>query len=81
MGVTTTKAITATNYTLTKASGDALSVEEIVAKNEDAVVSITTESVATDTWMQNYVTQGAGSGVVIDSNGYIVTCQNGLVQQ
>ena len=74
MGVTTTKAITATNYTLTKASGDALSVEEIVAKNEDAVVSITTESVATDTWMQNYVTQGAGSGVVIDSNGYIVTC-------
>ena len=66
--------ISATNYTLAEATGTNKSVEEIIAMNENAVVEIQTESVVTDSWMMNYVTQGAGSGVIIDSSGYILTC-------
>ncbi len=58
---------------LARATGSELSVQEIIEKNADSVVEITTESVVTDHWMQQYVTEGAGSGVVIDKKGYIVT--------
>lgn len=70
------KTVSATNYSLTKATGSEKSIEEIIAQNEAAVVEIRTESVATDQWMQNYVTQGAGSGVIIDTKGYIITCSH-----
>ena len=66
----------AENYDLAKATGSPLSVQEIISKNEKAVVEIQTESVITDSWLQNYVTQGAGSGVVIDREGYIITCNH-----
>ena len=56
----TTKRISATNYTLEKATGSEKTIEEIVAMNENAVVEIRTESVSMDIWMQNYVTEGAG---------------------
>ena len=72
--VGTTNTISATNYTLAESTGTSKSVEEIIAMNENAVVEIQTESVVTDSWMMNYVTQGAGSGVIIDSSGYIITC-------
>ena len=58
---------------LSNATNSKMSVQEIVAKNADCVVEITTESVDTDFWMQQYITQGAGSGVIIKSNGYIIT--------
>ena len=67
------KVVSATNYTLAEATGNEKSIEEIVAMNENAVVEIVTESVVTDTWLQSYVTQGAGSGIIIDSRGYIMT--------
>ncbi len=70
----TTKTVSATNYTLARATGSEKSVEEIIAQNENAVVEIRTESVSSDSWMQNYVTEGAGSGVIIDTKGYILTC-------
>lgn len=60
-------------FDLSNATNSKLSVQEIVAKNADSVVEITTESVSTDWWMQQYITQGAGSGVIIKSNGYILT--------
>ena len=72
----TTNEISATNYTLAAATGNQKSVEEIVAMNENAVVEIQTESLVTDVWMMNYVTQGAGSGVIISSDGYILTCNH-----
>ena len=62
----------ATNYTLTT-SDESLSYKSIIEKTQ---VSITTESVTNDMWMQNYVTQGAGSGVIIQSDGYIITCEH-----
>ena len=56
--------------------GNQLTVQEIAAINENAVVEIQTEKLITDFWLQNYVTQGAGSGVIIDSDGYIITCHH-----
>ena len=67
------KTITTTNYNLAQATGSELSVQEIIAKNENSVVAISTESVATDSWLRQYVTQGAGSGVIYSADGYIIT--------
>lgn len=50
-----------------------LSVKDIVANTEKSVVEITTESAATDSFFQQMVTTGAGSGVIISEDGYIVT--------
>lgn len=45
-----------------------------VAKNVgNSVVEITTEVVSTDNRFRQYVTEGAGSGVIISEDGYIVT--------
>ena len=54
-------------------SGGEMSVEEVAAACADTVVEITTETVSTNQWMQQYVTSGAGSGVIISSDGYIIT--------
>ena len=55
-----------------KAPGTYGSVAEAVSPT---VVEITTESIVTDSymWGGNYVTSGAGSGVMVSSNGMIVT--------
>ena len=50
-----------------------LSTVQIVEQTADAVVEITTESVTTGVFAQQYIQSGAGSGVIIDSAGYIVT--------
>ena len=68
----TTNANTA-GFNLEDATGSSMTVNEITAKAQDSVVEIKTEAVQADTWMQQYVTQGAGSGVIIKSNGYIIT--------
>lgn len=61
-------------YTLEDATGSKQTVAEIADANADAVVEIVTESVQTDSWFGQYVTEGAGSGVIIDSDeGYIIT--------
>ena len=72
-GTTIDKSITTTNYNLAESSGSTISIQEIVAKNENSVVAIVTESVSTDSWLGQYVTKGAGSGVIISEDGYIVT--------
>ena len=68
-----TGSVSGSGYTLTDATGSELSVQEITEKARPSVVEIKTESVASDSWMQQYVTEGAGSGVIITDNGYIVT--------
>ena len=72
-GTTIDKSISTTNYNLTKATGSELSIQEIIAKNENSVVAIETESVSTDSWLGQYVTQGAGSGVIYSEDRYIIT--------
>lgn len=49
------------------------STTEIVQKTADSVVEIATESVVTGNFAQQYVQQGAGSGVIISDDGYIIT--------
>ena len=51
----------------------ALTTTEIVEKTADAVVEITTESVVTSSFSQQYIQSGAGSGVIISKDGYIIT--------
>ena len=54
-------------------SSAVMSTEDIVSKTENSVVEIITESVQTGSYLRNYITQGAGSGVIVSENGYIVT--------
>ena len=53
--------------------GSELSTQELVAEVAPAVVSIVTESVAYNWFWQAVPQTGAGSGIVISSDGYIVT--------
>ena len=48
-------------------------VEAVAAAVENSVVEITTEVVSTSNFFGQFVTSGAGSGVIITSDGYIVT--------
>lgn len=54
-------------------SGEHYSVREIAAIALDSVVEIRTEAVVTGSYFRQYVTSGAGSGVIIDPSGDIVT--------
>ncbi len=49
------------------------SLSAVIEATKDSVVEITTESVSTSTFFGQYVTRGAGSGVIVRADGYIVT--------
>ena len=60
----------------TNASSDNTAIyttSDIVKKTANSVVEIATEGVKTGSFAQQYVTKGAGSGVIISEDGYIVT--------
>lgn len=54
------------------AASSGLTVAEIAAKAADSVVEITTEVVSTS-YRGRFVSEGAGSGVIVSSDGYIAT--------
>ncbi len=54
-------------------NGEALSISSVVSLVENAVVEITTEHVVKDAFFSQYVSSGAGSGVIISSSGYVIT--------
>ncbi|MEG2489159.1 MAG: trypsin-like peptidase domain-containing protein, partial [Anaerorhabdus sp.] len=66
---------TNTNSSLnnTALSSDNLSLQDIIQKAQPSVVEIRTETVSNNFLLQEYVSEGAGSGVIITSDGYIVT--------
>lgn len=65
----------ATASTQGSADGNNLSMADIAAKVQPSVVAITTEQmVSTNSWFGSYVQSGAGSGVIISEDGYILTC-------
>ncbi len=71
---------TAVIYQTTKLKdekGDAvknpLSIPEVAELVKNSVVEITTEQIVTGSFMHQYVSEGAGSGVIITADGYIVT--------
>ncbi|MBQ2971082.1 MAG: trypsin-like peptidase domain-containing protein [Ruminococcus sp.] len=49
------------------------STSQITEEVADSVVEITTEVMSTNSFYGQYISQGAGSGVIISSDGYIVT--------
>lgn len=59
--------------TLEKATGSKLTVAQIIAKNENSVVEISTKSSATNMLGRTVISQGAGSGVIVREDGYIAT--------
>ena len=54
-------------------SNEEFSIRDIAKLTENSVVEITTESVVRGRILGQYVVEGAGSGVIISSDGYIVT--------
>lgn len=70
-GLTINKVDAESNNTAYKDSG--LSTVEIVEKTADSVVEITTETVTTGVFAQQFIKSGAGSGVIVDTEGFIVT--------
>lgn len=60
---------------IAKTSADQTNKEtsEIVSEVADSVVEITTEVVQTDSFYGQYVAEGAGSGVIISDEGFILT--------
>lgn len=53
--------------------GYGLTVAEVTNLTAASVVEITTETVSTDLFMRQYITEGAGSGVIMTQDGYIAT--------
>ncbi len=51
----------------------ATDISQVVDSASDSVVAITTETVVNGNFMSQYVSEGAGSGVIISSDGYIIT--------
>ena len=60
-GSSKTASVSKNGYKLEDATGSKMTVQEV------------TNSVSADAWMQQYVTEGAGSGVVMTADGYIMT--------
>ena len=65
--------VESTGYDLKKSTGSEMTIQQIAAKCQESVVSIKTESVSQGSWIREYVTEGAGSGVIFKSDGYIIT--------
>ena len=66
-----------TGNSISATSGTGLSTAQVAEMVSPSVVVITTEQVVYSQWSwygQNQVESGAGSGVVISSDGYILTC-------
>lgn len=53
--------------------GNTSTVADVAAATASTVVEITTETVTRNQFMQQYTTTGAGSGVIITEDGYIIT--------
>lgn len=49
------------------------SVSDIAEKNINSIAEISTEIIKTDKTQQQYITSGAGSGIVVSTDGYILT--------
>ena len=73
VNITTVQPSDGDNTSTVNYTGDSMSVSDVASMTSPSVVEITTEAVTTDLYMQQYVQTGAGSGVIISEDGYIVT--------
>ena len=56
-----------------------INIPTVAARTQNSVVEIRTESVTNSLFLRQFVTEGAGSGVIISEDGYIVT-NNHVIQ-
>lgn len=68
-----TSSQSSSKITQTTYDSDAMATTEVVKKAADSVVEIVTETVSRGSMFGQYVTSGAGSGVILTADGYIVT--------
>lgn len=57
----------------TSAGEHAMSAPQVISQVSASVVEITTETIINGNWVSSYVSEGAGSGVIVSADGYIVT--------
>ena len=70
-----------TGNSISATSGTGLSTAQVAEMVSPSVVVITTEQVVYSQWSwygQSQVESGAGSGVIISSDGYILTCAHAV---
>ena len=58
---------------INEAGKETLSAPEVAAAVRESVVEIKTETVTAGIWTGPYISEGAGSGVIISEDGYIIT--------
>ena len=58
---------------ITSAGDSTMTAPTVIAKVSSSVVEISTEILVQSNWIGQYVTSGAGSGVIISEEGYIIT--------
>lgn len=54
-------------------TGEEMTVKDVAAIAKQSVVEIRTESLSTNPFLREMVTEGAGSGVILSEDGYIIT--------
>ncbi len=62
-----------TSYSQNNSTKNNMSIASVVENTCSSVVEISTETIKTNDSMNQYISSGAGSGVIIDQDGYIVT--------
>jgi len=67
-----TRSLPAAMLKIAESDGE-LTLVDIIAMTENSVVEIATETVVNGSIMRQYISEGAGSGVIIHEDGYIIT--------
>lgn len=68
-----TQAAAPTGQNSTTTNANTLDISQVAAAATPSVVEVRTEVVTTNSFFGQYVTGGAGSGVIISQDGYIIT--------
>lgn len=66
-------ALTSTDDQRSDSAGALFSIPEIYDLNAESVVEITTETVQSAPFLGQFISSGAGSGVVVKADGYLIT--------
>jgi serine protease Do len=62
-----------TSTSTSSTSGKVLTINQVVNLTAASVVEISTETVITGSRMRQFISEGAGSGVIVSKDGYIIT--------
>ena len=63
----------ASSSLISTTGGQVMTAPEVAAAVRQSVVEIKTETISSGAWTGTYVSEGAGSGVIVSEDGYIIT--------